>query len=125
MYRIGEKVEPLFLINQVLSPMFQKVRKNGSIVLLMLVVALLVGCGEKKEAGKTAVDKTGEEDVSIVTTPDLPEATGKVGDTISALEMAVTSENTIISQDESSAKNSVVDDQETSDFNQVYNESEF
>lgn len=109
--------------------MFQKTKKHIYLfALLGMATVLLSGCSffnRNNQEEKSISGKKESRETSIVATPDLPEATGKVSDTISALDVAVTSENSIVSGDESSAKNVVVDDQETSDFNQVYNENDF
>jgi hypothetical protein len=105
--------------------MFQKMKYFKLVAFLGLVVVLLSGCGSQKETEKTTEKKTDTKNVSIATTPELPQATGKVSDTISALETSISAEDLIIAEDEASAKSAVTDEQETSDFNQVYNESEF
>jgi len=89
--------------------------------LLVMVAILVSGCSffNKDDKNEKKVNK------KIVTTLDLPKATGKVSDAINALEVAVTSENSIVLEDEEGAKSVAIDDQETSDFNQVYNENEF
>ncbi len=105
--------------------MFQKAKKIGLLSLLSLSLVFLAGCGSKKESQKDTSKETNAKNVSVVTTPDLPEATGKVSDMIVALENSALAEDSIVSEDESSAKTVVTDSQETSDFNQVYNENEF
>lgn len=105
--------------------MFQKTKKIGLLLLLSMTVVVLAGCGSKKETGKATDIKTDAKDTSAVSTPDLPEATGKVSDMVVTLENAALAEDSIIAEDESNAKTAVTDSQETSDFNQVYNEDEF
>ena len=108
--------------------MFQKLKEVRRIVFLGLVIVFLAGCSMTKdkdnsEKGKGEKDKSKE--TSLVTTPDLPEASGKISDITDSLSVAISGENDIISQSESSAKNAITDSQETSDFSQVYNENEF
>jgi hypothetical protein len=105
--------------------MFQKMKYFKLVAFLGLAVVFLSGCGSQKENEKTTEKKTDIKNVSITTTPDLPGATGKVSDTVGALETSISAEDSIIAEDEANAKSAVTDEQETSDFNQVYNESEF
>jgi hypothetical protein len=106
--------------------MFQRAKTTSLILFFGLILLLVSGCsffgsknnpvapGEKtKEAEKTSE------------TLNLPRPTGKADDVVSAINSEVDSENAEISAQENVAASSVTDDQETSDFNQVYNENEF
>ena len=80
---------------------------------------------DKDNLEKAKGEKDKSKEMSLVTTPDLPEASGKISDITDSLSVAISGENDIISQSESGAKSAITDSKETSDFSQVYNENEF
>jgi hypothetical protein len=109
--------------------MFQKAHRIFVFVALIAAVIVVSGCSfwggktEKKESVSRGTELSNTE--ATGEDQNLPKPTGKVDDIVSAIDSEAVGENNIAQEENDTAKNSVTDDQETNDFNQIYNENEF
>jgi hypothetical protein len=109
--------------------MFQKSQRIFALIVLAVAVVTVSGCSfwggktEKKESANQGTESSNKE--ATGEDQNLPKPTGKVNDIVSAIDSETAGENDIAQEENDTAKNSVTDDQETNDFNQIYNENEF
>jgi len=98
-----------------------KLKKAGILLFSGCLIVLLTGCASKvtdKSQNKNVQDKSKNEEA-------LPVPTGKVDDTVNAIEDEVNSEQAVTSQEEQAAKSAASNNQAADDLANTYDENEF